>query len=92
MVGRYGGEEFVAQIPGRPASAALAIAEEIRTEIATSPFTFDSRQAPCTTSIGVAELVEGETPEQLVRRADQALYEAKHAGRDRTVVWTPPTA
>jgi len=92
MVGRYGGEEFVAQIPGRPAQAALAVAEEIRTEIATSPFTFDGQQAPCTTSIGVADLVEGETPEQLVRRADQALYAAKHAGRDRTVVWSAPTS
>ena len=85
MVGRYGGEEFVAMIPGRPAAAARQLAEQIRASVEAEAFKHDGRPMACTVSIGAAELASSDTPESLVRRADAALYEAKRTGRNRVV-------
>jgi len=69
---RYGGEEFAVLLPDCGLDDAMAIAERLRTA-----------QPEGTCSIGVAEWVSNESVDELVRRADQALYAAKAGGRNR---------
>ena len=80
---RYGGEEFALLLPATTGEEAQQIAERVRASIAMTPFDIgDGRQLSVTASLGVAatEDADGAT---LVSRADAALYEAKHSGRDR---------
>jgi diguanylate cyclase (GGDEF)-like protein len=86
---RFGGEEFAVLIPGDLDEAAEA-AERLRVclgelEVRVGP----GRHAGTTASAGVAEFGRGEAPEDLVRRADGALYASKHGGRDRLTVAAP---
>jgi len=85
IVGRMGGEEFAILIEGAGREAALAHAEAIRTRIAALAFDAANEKAPVTCSFGVAERQADESIDQLLRRADTALYEAKSSGRDRVV-------
>ena len=91
LLARYGGEEFVVLLPGTGAAQALELAERIRRNLAEEPFRGDGLTLPLTVSIGVAvdrEKVEfgGGRLDDLLARADSALYVAKAAGRDRVVV------
>lgn len=86
LAARYGGEEFAVVLPETDAQGALNLAQKIRAAMAAlAPFNGD-RQA-ITVSIGACTASpSGEgTLEQLLRKADQALYQAKHDGRDRVV-------
>jgi diguanylate cyclase (GGDEF)-like protein len=85
IVGRMGGEEFAILIEGAGREAALAHAEAIRARIAALAFDAANEKAPVTCSFGVAERQADESIDQLLRRADTALYEAKSSGRDRVV-------
>jgi len=76
ILARYGGEEFAVLLPGCAIGAATELLERLR--IATPH--------PQTCSVGVATWRIGDSPEDLVARADDALYEAKRRGRDRLVV------
>jgi diguanylate cyclase (GGDEF)-like protein len=80
---RWGGEEFLLVLPGCEAPGALARAERLRRALAATPVDAGGRRHGVTVSLGCAILSPGETPEALVARADQALYAAKAAGRDR---------
>jgi two-component system cell cycle response regulator len=80
---RWGGEEFLLVLPGCDAAGALARAEGLRLALASSPVDAAGRRHGVTASLGCAILGAGETPEALVARADEALYAAKAAGRDR---------
>jgi diguanylate cyclase (GGDEF)-like protein len=80
FVARYGGEEFLVMLPETAMPEAQEIAERIRSRIAEE--SFSGRRI--TVSIGVAEFpLHGQTPEQVIAAADEALYEAKREGRDR---------
>jgi len=79
---RWGGEEFLAILPGTDEAAALATAERLRAEVARRPIPPEGIRV--TISIGVAESEDANIPE-LINRADAALYAAKQAGRDRVV-------
>lgn len=86
---RHGGEEFVVVMPDTPLEAALRIAERVRLHVAGAPFRVanGTESLDVTISIGVAASSgEHESPESLLKRADQALYEAKARGRNRVVV------
>jgi two-component system cell cycle response regulator len=82
QLGRLGGEEFLVLLPDTGAAAATRVAERMRAEVAAAP-----TPVPVTVSIGVATW-DGEAPEELLQRADEALYAAKHAGRDRVMAAT----
>ncbi|WP_137391382.1 PleD family two-component system response regulator [Rhodoligotrophos defluvii] len=85
---RVGGEEFIVILPDTPEAVARNIAERLRRSIGQTPFFIGEGRIPVaiTVSIGVAGLNTPEdTPELLLKRADQALYEAKRSGRDRVM-------
>jgi diguanylate cyclase (GGDEF)-like protein len=84
-VGRYGGEEFLLVLPGCDATAAAAQAERMRDIIASSPFITPTQPVPVTVSMGVSCSTLC-PPDALIREADDGLYEAKAAGRNRVVV------
>jgi len=86
LVGRLGGEEFVVVMPETSLAGALVVAERFRAAVAAEPFVIEGGRArvSVTVSIGVAVAVnDKETQESLLKRADDALYAAKHAGRNR---------
>lgn len=83
---RYGGDEFIILLPGTGAEDARTLAEKLRAEFAGISREIARGRIICTMSIGVAEYRHGESIERLISRADDALYQAKHAGRDRTVL------
>jgi len=86
--GRWGGEEFVVVLPGEGLAGVLTVAEKIADAIKSRPF--GEARVQVTTSIGISVYPEhGKTQGELLKRADQALYAAKDAGRDRSVVFSP---
>lgn len=80
MLGRFGGDEFVALLPGNDRAAACAIAERIRVHLQASAL--DDGQL-LSASFGIAEMTGDDSYESLFERADRALYQAKHDGRNR---------
>jgi diguanylate cyclase (GGDEF)-like protein len=82
QLGRLGGEEFLALLPDADAAAAATAAEKLRAEVAALSVEHEGRALAVTISAGWAAWEE-ESPDELLRRADDALYEAKRAGRDR---------
>ncbi|OGS11444.1 MAG: hypothetical protein A2234_04255 [Elusimicrobia bacterium RIFOXYA2_FULL_58_8] len=83
---RYGGEEFALIITGAGKAQAAAAAENLRLALAGRAFSFGGRDARVTASFGVAEFPsEGAVSSQLVRAADERLFRAKEAGRNRVV-------
>jgi diguanylate cyclase (GGDEF)-like protein len=81
VLSRYGGDEFAVLLPGHSLGRAADIADQLR----------DEAPPGVTISAGVASWAEGDTASVLLGRADVALYEAKSAGRDQTVVYGDPT-
>ncbi|WP_137133029.1 PleD family two-component system response regulator [Rhizobium sp. FY34] len=85
---RYGGEEFVVVMPDTDGTSATAIAERLRRIIEQAPFDLPGTGLTLniTASLGIATNLSGlDTPEQLMKQADKALYEAKNQGRNRVV-------
>lgn len=87
-VGRYGGEEFLMVLPGIGGSQAVLIAHRIRLLIAEDPFDTEAGDLNITMSLGVSstEFPEIVGAENLVKAADDALYQAKNEGRNRVVL------
>ncbi|MFN7455297.1 MAG: diguanylate cyclase [Pseudobdellovibrionaceae bacterium] len=84
---RYGGEEFVILLPAAGAKTALEVAERIRTTIESAEFNYEGTKIPVTISVGIATRKLEETSwDVLLDRADQALYQSKHSGRNRVTV------
>ncbi|HEV2110174.1 MAG TPA: two-component regulator propeller domain-containing protein [Gammaproteobacteria bacterium] len=87
VLGRYGGEEFVAFLPETTAAVALEVAERLRKSVESLRVPVDRNSVRITLSIGVATVGEKDRDiSALIISADQALYEAKQQGRNRTVV------
>jgi len=85
---RHGGEEFVVVMPDTDLEDARRIAERIRLHVAGAPFRVMGGEEllAVTISIGVASSIgEGDTPQAIVKRADEAVYEAKSRGRNRVI-------
>jgi len=85
VVGRYGGEEFIALLPGADLATAHTVAERLRAAIESSVIlrTLNGEPYPITISLGLAPWKPGDTVDTLIHRADGALYRAKEAGRNR---------
>jgi two-component system cell cycle response regulator len=94
IVGRYGGEEFLIIFERATLDVARDLAERIRIRVLADPFIEDAEKLYITLSLGVAQAREEESADDLIQRADQALYEAKAAGRNRvrTELDTGPTS
>ena len=90
LVARYGGEEFVLVLEGADADSALRVAEALRSAVETKGRQIGSCAVGLTVSIGVTMLRVGDDVASLFKRADEALYRAKHKGRNRIVVDTSP--
>ena len=84
---RLGGEEFVVIMPGTSLEDARHVAERIRRDVSREPFRARGmgEGLMVTVSVGVAASMPGDTPESLLKRADQGVYEAKALGRDQVV-------
>lgn len=88
ILGRYGGEEFVSILLGTDLYGARIVAERLRRCVETPPIDTEKGPLTITISIGIAELTpDCQDLDLLLRRADQALYAAKQAGRNRVEVW-----
>jgi diguanylate cyclase (GGDEF)-like protein/PAS domain S-box-containing protein len=89
-LGRIGGEEFAVFLPETNLAAGLEVAERLRIHIEERPIVADARAVPCSVSIGIAQLSAHDgTIDDLMRRADRALYRAKNGGRNRVEVALP---
>jgi len=88
-VARYGGEEFVLVLPGAPLEATSTIAERIRQTVANTPIDIGPSQIHLTISLGISNfpIHRAKSKEELVKMADQALYEAKRGGRNRVCIF-----
>ncbi|ROQ20696.1 response regulator receiver modulated diguanylate cyclase [Marinimicrobium koreense] len=84
-LGRYGGEEFALILPGCIAEKAVQLVDELREAFAAIRFFGNNKQFYCTLSAGVADSHQfpNAVPDTLIEKADQALYEAKHSGRNQ---------
>jgi diguanylate cyclase (GGDEF)-like protein len=82
---RWGGEEFLVLLPSCPRDEALAIAERMRTRLRELSIDANGQPLAVSASFGVSVFVPGEELEACIRRCDEALYRAKHEGRDRVI-------
>lgn len=90
-LGRYGGEEFLVVLPGCNEVGAWMMGERVRRSVSDDSFAVGSAMLPITCSIGCVTQIVGANYDcdSLIRMADDALYGAKHAGRNRTEVAQP---
>ncbi len=89
LTSRYGGEEFAVVMPDTSVDIATVVADRLRDRVAATEITVHgiTEKIRTSISIGIAQSVNtGESPESLLKRADEALYEAKRQGRNRVVV------
>ena len=89
VVVRYGGDEFLVVTPDTDLAGTAKLAEALRTLIQEKPANYDGRELPVQASLGVAGAGPGQqvTAEELLARADKALYAAKERGRNQVVTW-----
>lgn len=85
IIGRYGGEEFIALLADTPKEAAAIFAEKVRAQVAKTKFLFRGTAISVNISCGVSERTEVKTLKQLLEHADAKLYKAKNDGRNRVV-------
>lgn len=89
-IGRYGGEEFAVVLPGTSADNAARVLDEIRRRFAEIRHPAQPQDLSCTFSCGISELRGDEEGKVLASQADEALYCAKHAGRNQVQLFAAP--
>ncbi len=86
VVARYGGEEFVVILPGTPVDEAQQVLTRLQRSLSGSLFMHEQQPVFVTFSAGVTPYRQGERIEEALERADEALYEAKRTGKNRTCI------
>nr|HPM43041.1 diguanylate cyclase [Candidatus Omnitrophota bacterium] len=89
IVARYGGEEFIIMLPGAGKKEAVEVAEKIRIAFEGRRPKLGNDIVVTTASIGVTEFSGEKTREELVEKADKALYNSKHTGKNKVSVYEP---
>jgi diguanylate cyclase (GGDEF)-like protein len=89
VVGRYGGEEFLVILPSTNLEQAYQLLDAIRLDFSMIRHLAQDVSFACTFSAGIAQWSAGMTAEELVKQADEVLYQAKHGGRNQVAVRTP---
>lgn len=92
VIGRLGGEEFAIFLPGVDAKSAQAVAERLRATVAARPATTHQGSRTLTISLGLTLCIPGDSPDTVLHRADQAMYQAKEQGRNRVALLLPVLA
>ena len=85
LIGRWGGEEFIAILDGTSGREPASVAEAMRAAVEAAPVVFEGKAIPVTTSIGLATAFSTDDIDGLLAEADAALYRAKNAGRNRVI-------
>ena len=88
VVGRYGGEEFIVMLSGSMAEDAADLADKIRLAVEAKKFKFGDVTYSTTLSLGVAEYSNEKTKNELVEKADKALYHSKETGKNRVTIYS----
>jgi diguanylate cyclase len=86
FIARFGGEEFVLLMPDTAPTAGAKLLEKLRASIEACPFHFKGEPVTITISMGLTAFKPGEHSDLVLKRADQALYRAKHAGRNQVAL------
>ena len=86
VVGRFGGEEFAILLPNTVAQDAMIMAQRLRETLATTWIDCGTVSLSTTVSMGVAQWLDGDTPQQWFAKADMRLYQAKQRGRNQVVL------
>jgi len=87
LAARYGGEEFAVILPNTDNTGAQRALQKVQMRARSTPYHYDGKASPMPTfSAGIALYHPGEPPSSLIERADTALYQAKHLGRNRIVL------
>jgi diguanylate cyclase len=89
FLARFGGEEFVVLMPETDLDSAVIAAEKLRVAVEQCQFHYQNAQVSITISAGLAQLHKDDSTESLFKRADEAMYRAKQAGRNQCLVETP---
>ncbi|MCZ8292750.1 MAG: diguanylate cyclase [Hylemonella sp.] len=87
IIGRYGGEEFLVVLPAADTPRAVEVLDRIRHDFGQIKHPFNETWCTATLSAGVTQLHETDDAQALIKQADEALYSAKRAGRNRIVSW-----
>jgi diguanylate cyclase len=90
VLARYGGEEFVILLPGTSQEDAVNVVVGVQRDLTKNYFLHNNERQLITFSAGVAERMAGESIDDVLPRADTALYQAKQNGRNRVIGATPP--
>jgi len=90
VVARFGGEEFVVLLPNTMPKDAYKVADRIRKNFENTIVIYGDNQIKTTVNIGISYFRSGiESIDQLLREADEALYEAKGSGKNKVVIYKP---
>jgi diguanylate cyclase (GGDEF)-like protein len=84
---RYGGDEFAVILPNTTIAEASVVAERMVQEVSSTPIMWERNRIPVSVSVGVGQYDGEMTPEDVTRHSDQALYEAKKAGKNNVKVF-----
>lgn len=87
LIGRYGGEEFLLVLPECPPDKAFQVLEQLRGAFARIPFIANQQTFHCTFSAGITAGSDSPLVDVVIEHADQALYQAKHSGRNRVLLF-----
>jgi diguanylate cyclase (GGDEF)-like protein len=86
VVGRWGGEEFLCLLPETDIHSAATIAERMRSRIQEKVFVWEETGISVKVTVGVSMIKEADTIDEVITRADKALYQGKHSGKNTVTI------